>query len=87
MLTECPDDKAALFTSSSILQKPIDDSLFRLAAPLALTVGNFDERLKHSFDSQWLWFPEREALFLFGFKGNVSSVAMFIIQSLQSSIV
>lgn len=87
MLTQRPDDIPALFTTPCILQEPVDNSLFDFCTSLSLTTGDFNERLVHALDGQSFGFAKCEALLLLGFKGDISGIAMLIVDSLQRAVV
>lgn len=45
MLTQGSHDEATFLTSTSILKKSVNKSLFYFCATLTLATGNFDQRL------------------------------------------
>lgn len=55
MLAQGTHHEAAFLATSSILKESIDDSLFRLATPMTLAVGDFHKRFIHSFNCKGFW--------------------------------
>ena len=87
MLDQSPYDVPALFSSSSILNKSLHNSLLVFLTALALAIGNFDQRIEDSPDTQWLRLSQSEALPLLRFERDVACITMFIIKLFKSSAI
>ena len=87
MLAKRPHNKPAFLTAPGILEQPVHQSLLCFAATLTLAVCNFDQVLIHTFDGERFRFPQGKALLLLGFEGHITSVAMFVIDSLERLVV
>jgi hypothetical protein len=87
VLTESPDNVPALFTTASILQKPVDNPLLCITASLPLSLGDLDKRLEYALDGQGLRLPQCAVLLLLGLEGDIARIAKFIVQRLECSVV
>lgn len=87
VLAQRPDNITALLAASSILQQPVYKPLLHVPAPLPLSFGNLDQRLKHTLDGERLWLSQRKALFLFGLECDVTWVANLVVQFLECPVV
>jgi hypothetical protein len=87
MLAECPNDIAALFSSTRILQEAIHNSLLALGAALTLRRGDLNQGLIDALNRKWLRLSQGEALFLLRFKGDVPGISILVVNVPQSPVV
>lgn len=84
MLTQCSDNIAAFFSAPSILEHLIDDRLLNLDASLTLGCSYLYQGSIDALNCQWLRLSERKSLFLLGFKRNIASISILVIERLES---
>lgn len=87
MLTECPDNEAALFPASCILQQSVHETLLGICAALALDIGNFNQATVYTLDRERLGLSQGEALLLLRLECHVSRISVLVIDSLEGSVV
>lgn len=87
MLAQGAHHEAAFFATSSILKESIDNSLFGLATPMTLAVGDFHEGLIHSFNCKGFRLSQSKGLFLLNLERHVSCISILVVDCFQSSVV
>ena len=86
MLSQCSDNISALFGPSTVLNQLVNKLLSRLAAALALVVGDLNEGPINVVDRERLWCRKSETRPFLRFKSDIACVSMLLIQCSQSFI-